>query len=71
MIKPINITDLSQTLEILEDVKQHMLSQGIDQWDETYPNEDIIAHDIHKKQAFIYTENEHILAYMVLNEEYD
>ncbi|MBB1138162.1 GNAT family N-acetyltransferase [Myroides sp. WP-1] len=71
MIKPIDITDLFQTLEVLEEVKQYMLSQGIDQWDEFYPNEDIISNDIQKKQAYIYTENEQILAYMVLNEEYD
>ncbi|MEC4052947.1 GNAT family N-acetyltransferase [Myroides odoratimimus] len=71
MIKPIDITDLSQTLHVLEEVKQHMLSQGIDQWDESYPNKDIISNDIQKKQAYIYTENEQILAYMVLNEEYD
>ncbi|MDR0193917.1 MAG: GNAT family N-acetyltransferase [Myroides sp.] len=71
MIKPIDITNLSQTLEVLEEVKQHMLSQGIDQWDEEYPNKDIITTDIQKKQAYIYTENEQVLAYMVLNEEYD
>lgn len=71
MIKPIDITDLSQTLEVLEEVKQYMFSQGIDQWDESYPNKDIISNDIQKKQAYIYTENEQILAYMVLNEEYD
>ncbi|MGL5276971.1 L-amino acid N-acyltransferase YncA [Myroides marinus] len=71
MIKPIDITDLSQTLKVLEEVKQHMLSQGIDQWDESYPNKDIISNDIQKKQAYIYTENEQVLAYMVLNEEYD
>lgn len=49
MIKPIDITDLSQTLEVLEEVKQYMFSQGIDQWDETYPNKAIISNDIQKK----------------------
>lgn len=71
MIKPIDITNLSQTLEVLEEVKQHILNQGIDQWDESYPNKAIISNDIQKKQAYIFTENEQILAYMVLNEEYD
>jgi GNAT superfamily N-acetyltransferase len=71
MIKSTDITDLPQILEVLEEVKQYMFSQGIDQWDESYPNKDIISNDIKKKQAYIYTENEQILAYMVLNEEYD
>lgn len=71
MIKPTDITNLSQTLKVLEEVKQYMLSQGIDQWDEEYPNQDTIINDIQNKQAYIYTENEQVLAYMVLNEEYD
>ncbi|MDM1397749.1 GNAT family N-acetyltransferase [Myroides odoratimimus] len=71
MIKPIDSTDLPQTLQVLEEVKQYMLSQGIDQWDESYPNVDTIATDIEKKQAYTYVEQGEVLAYMVLNEEYD
>lgn len=71
MIRAINITDLPQILKALEEVKQNMFTQGIDQWDKHYPNADTIITDIQKEQAYIYTENEQILAYMVLNEEYD
>ncbi|MEC4113080.1 GNAT family N-acetyltransferase [Myroides pelagicus] len=71
MIRPTEITDLPHILEVLEEVKQHMFYQGIDQWDEEYPNENIIHTDIKKEQAYIYTQNNKIIAYMVLNEEYD
>lgn len=71
MIRPTELIDLPRILETLEQVKQNMLSQGIDQWDEEYPNENIIHRDIQKGQAYIYIQNKEILAYMVLNEEYD
>lgn len=71
MIRPVTLSNLTQTLEVLEKVKQNMLTQGIDQWDEHYPTINTITTDIQKEQAYIYIEHDEILAYMVLNEEYD
>lgn len=71
MIKPLTTAYLSQALEVLDIVKNHMIQQGLDQWDEHYPNQDTLTSDLHKQQAYIYLEHGKILAYMVLNEEYD
>lgn len=71
MIIPFTQIHLSQALDVLDTVKNHMIQQGLDQWDEHYPNQDTLTSDLHKQQAYIYLEQGEILAYMVLNEEYD
>ncbi|QQU05074.1 GNAT family N-acetyltransferase [Myroides odoratus] len=71
MIRQVAVSDVNQIVEVLHQVKQDMFSKGIDQWDEHYPNEKTIQEDLNKKQAYIYSENGEVLAYMVLNQEYD
>lgn len=71
MIRPATISDLLQALEVLEAVKNHMIKQDLDQWDEHYPNQETLTTDLNNQQAYIYLEHGKILAYMVLNEEYD
>lgn len=71
MIRKAIQKDLVQASDVLEDVKIHLLSEGIDQWDQEYPNTMVLTHDIMKEQAFIYEEQGELLAYMVLNEQCD
>ncbi|MGL4582113.1 MAG: GNAT family N-acetyltransferase, partial [Flavobacterium sp.] len=71
MIKPLTTAYLSQALEGLDMVKNHMIQQGLDQWDDHYPNQETLTADLNSQQAYIYLEHGTILAYMVLNEEYD
>ncbi|MDM1044862.1 GNAT family N-acetyltransferase [Myroides sp. 1354] len=70
-IRPLVSSDIDQVITVLNQVKQMMFSNGIDQWDEHYPNAETIQMDLQNQQAYVYTENEAILAYMVLNEAYD
>ncbi|WP_060874473.1 GNAT family N-acetyltransferase [Myroides odoratus] len=71
MIRQIAASDMNEIVKVLRQVKQDMYSKGIDQWDEHYPNEKTIQEDLDKKQAYIYSENGEVLAYMVINQEYD
>ncbi len=41
-------------------------SQGSQQWQDGYPNEDTIAQDIEKKQGFVIVQNEQVVAYCAL-----
>lgn len=71
MIRKAKQNDLEQAFNILQKVKMHMLSEGIDQWDEEYPNKSILAKDIEKEEGFVFEENDEVLAFMVLNEHCD
>lgn len=63
--------DIIQASKVLEEVKKHMINEGIDQWDQAYPNKLVLIQDIDKEEAFIYEEEGELLAYMVLNERCD
>ena len=71
IIRKANPEDTQQAGYALEKVKMQMQSEGIDQWDETYPNEFVLAKDIEKEEAFVLIENDKVLAFMTLNESYD
>lgn len=63
--------DLSKIFSMFKRSIMLMESQGIYQWDEIYPNEDILFEDISKKQLYIcYMDNKFVSAF-VLNKEYD
>lgn len=71
MIRKAIQKDIIQASEVLEEVKIHMLSEGIDQWDQEYPNKMVLTQDMDKEQGFIYEEQGELLAYMALNEKCD
>lgn len=68
MIRKAVHDDVLQAIEVLEEVKAHMLDQGIDQWDQEYPNKKVLIEDVEKGEGFVYMEDGKVLAYMALNE---
>ena len=50
---------------------KHMEEQGIHQWDQIYPDRQIIAEDISKNQMYIGIKNKKPVVCFVLSEEYD
>ncbi|WP_228390805.1 GNAT family N-acetyltransferase [Chryseobacterium contaminans] len=68
MIRKAVHEDVLQASQVLEEVKTHMLSEGIDQWDEEYPNIKVLTEDTEKGEGFVYEEEGKVLAYMALNE---
>jgi ribosomal protein S18 acetylase RimI-like enzyme len=49
----------------------HMRENGIDQWDENYPDYTSIQNDLKTETLFAFRENEEILGIVVLNESQD
>lgn len=49
----------------------HLRENGIDQWDENYPDVANIAHDLKTETLFAYRDGETILGIVVLNESQD
>lgn len=69
MIRKAIQKDVMQASEVLEKVKSHMLSEGIDQWDQEYPNKILLNQDINEEQAYIYEEQGVLLAYQSIRFE--
>lgn len=68
MIRKAVHDDVFQAAQVLEEVKADMLNQGIDQWDQEYPNIKVLTEDTEKGEGFVYEEDGKVLAYMALNE---
>ncbi|MOA41488.1 hypothetical protein D3C78_1634520 [compost metagenome] len=44
--------EINQIFELFMECKEDLLSQGIKQWDELYPNKGVIEEDIRKMSLF-------------------
>lgn len=65
------LTDLEMVWKIFTNAILHMDKQGIPQWDEIYPNKDIILDDIKNQQMYLVIENGVPISAVVLNEYQD
>lgn len=55
--------DIDQILLIIEGAKEALKSMGIDQWQNGYPNREIIEEDIDSREAYILEEDGLVKAY--------
>ena len=70
-IKRIELIDLENVIKIYKDVIENMVSNNIFQWDEIYPNRNILKDDIMKKQMYAGILKNEIVSLFVLNKEFD
>lgn len=61
--------DISDILHIISKCIIYMESQGIYQWNEFYPNSDIVENDIKSEDCYVIKNNEKCVAYFSINEE--
>ena len=61
--------DLPAVLELFAGAVERMRSQGIDQWDELYPDRETLREDIEKRQMILLTENGAPVSAVVVNGE--
>ncbi|UCG70273.1 MAG: GNAT family N-acetyltransferase [Thermoplasmata archaeon] len=66
-----NSENIIEVLELVQECMQHMNDQGIEQWNEQYPQSDIFISDIEKDSLFIIKNEENIVGIIVLSEEQD
>lgn len=64
-------TDLQKVWKVFTGAILHMDEQGILQWDEIYPNKDLILDDIKNQQMYLAIENGVLISAVVLNEYQD
>jgi ribosomal protein S18 acetylase RimI-like enzyme len=70
MIKLLNINNLNEVMIIIKNVIADMNEKGINQWDDVYPNMEIITNDIESNTAFGYFDENMLVGYIALNENY-
>jgi RimJ/RimL family protein N-acetyltransferase len=67
----VEIDDLNNVVRIFKSAIESMIKNNIFQWDEIYPNEDILANDIIKNQMYKIIFDNKIISIFVLNKKYD
>lgn len=65
------IEDLPVVLSLFQDAIQYMNNHNIPQWDEYYPNEEVLREDIQNKELYIVKMEETIVSVFVINFNYD
>lgn len=70
-IAPGRAEDLDAILSLTSACGRHMRENGIDQWDENYPDRESLANDLRSETLFVYREGKEILGIVVLNEKQD
>ncbi|QPK94531.1 GNAT family N-acetyltransferase [Actinomyces sp. zg-332] len=57
-IRLANENELSQIMAIFEQAKEILKNDGIDQWQNGYPNMEVVRDDYEKKQLYVYIEED-------------
>jgi hypothetical protein len=70
-IRLAQLDDKKAILSIIKNVVIDMSSQGIDQWDQIYPNEEVVTEDILDGEVFVASEDTVIKGVVTLNEYQD
>ena len=60
-IRQAKISDIDNIMRMYKSCVNGMIEENIDQWDDTYPNKDIIIKDIVNKTHYIYILNNTIV----------
>ncbi len=67
MIRKATFNDLESILKIIKEVQVRMKESGLSQWQNNYPNKEIIIADINGGHLFIYEDKEVLATMSVFN----
>ena len=67
------ISEAYEIWQILKDAIQRRKEDGSNQWQDGYPNMDVVKNDIERKIGFVLTQNDNIIGYtaIIINDEPD
>ncbi len=65
------IEDLKEICDLVKNAINTMIEQNILQWDEIYPNEEVLREDINKRQLYVGAADKQIAVIYVINQECD
>jgi len=68
-IRRANIEELGVIHTIIRDATLNMDQKGIPQWDEIYPNKEILTNDIKRKEMHVIVQEGRVAGFVVINEE--
>ena len=58
---------LEAAMKMIEDGRTYLKNQGLDQWQNGYPNKDSILADIQNNKGYFLTDGQHHLAYLCMD----
>ncbi len=61
------ISDLIGIMEVIEDARQYLKEQGIDQWQDGFPTKEVIVEDIVLRESYVFIEDNEVIGYMCIN----
>lgn len=64
-------SDAQAVFDLYVQATAHMCENGIEQWDERYPTEEILFEDIANGEMYVLTRGDDILSAVVLNDDQD
>ena len=64
-------TDLKNIMKMYKSCVNGMINNGIDQWDENYPNAEIISQDLKNKTYYVAEEKEEIIGGINIDQNQD
>ena len=71
IIRKAEISDLENIMKMYKSCVAGMIANGIDQWDESYPNTEVIMRDLIAQTYFVAIENEIIIAGINIDQNQD
>ncbi len=71
IFRPAEAGDADAIIELYTQAISHMRENGIDQWDERYPTEEILCEDIASGEMYVLTRGDDILSAVVVNAAQD
>ena len=71
IIRKAEISDLENIMLMYKSCVTGMIANGIDQWDESYPNTEVIMEDLIAQTYFVAIENEIIIAGINIDQNQD
>ena len=61
------LEELDIAMDIINMAKAHLKEQGIDQWQQGYPDVAAVENDIHLERGYFVTQNDKILGYLCID----
>lgn len=58
--------EINRIMEIIQDGKDSLAAAGVDQWQDGYPDQEIIFEDILESRGYVAVENQEVVAYASL-----
>lgn len=59
--------DINNIMQIIDEAKEALKEQGIDQWQNGYPNDDVIRNDILNNDSYVFIKNNEIVATLAVS----